>query len=110
MLVVAGLNLVIIVAGSLKHHSYGYHVMFLGILPLGLLGLSAFYWYPPDWLSWAACLALVLGLGIGGAMLSKEKGYGVGRGIGLALVPPSVGLAILVFLPARTVSEDRREY
>ena len=76
--------------------------MFAGMAPVLLLGLSAFIWYPPDALSWAACLAVPLGLSLGGAMVALDKGYRASRGICLPLFLLTLGIILLARLPSNT--------
>ncbi len=97
ILIVSGLNLLIITVASSRWHSNGFHVMFAALVPVFLIGLSRYLWYPPDLLSWIACLAIPLGFILGCGMVSVDKGYSrrLGSALGLLSIIGVIALTLL---------------
>ena len=106
-------HLIAIVIASARRHSIGYHIMFAGLLPLLLVGLSSLVWYPPNWLTQNAFLVMILGMGIGGGLISQQAGRGFCSGFGLAGFLSVPGLVLLVRLthpasvPSQLADESR---
>ena len=97
----AMVNVIVVLPLISRKESLGYLYVLLAMLPMLLIGCLSLFRNSPDFPCYAALAAMVGGLGVGGGVISHNKGYGAIVGLLMGLFLSSAGVIALVLLPVR---------
>ena len=102
----AMVNVIVVLPPISRKESLGYLYVLLAMVPMLVTGCLSLFRESPDFLCYAALAAMVVGLGIGGGLISRNKGYGAITGTLMGMFLSSAGVIGLVLLCVRP-SESR---